>query len=286
MNRSQDNAEIPVSVIIPAHNEANYVGACLEALLASVTDGLALQVIVVANGCADDTAQVTRTFGDIAAQKGWFLKVIETRKAGKANALNIGDAAAKGARIYLDADTRLSPSLVSDLAKRLNTPLAAYASGTPCLAPARSFVSRAYGRFWITLPFVTRDTPGFGVFAMNETGRQRWGDWPEIISDDTFARLNFVPSERTTVSATYQWPLVEGFSNLVKVRRRQNRGVEQIAALYPELVKQNPSTKPSFPELIKLAAGKPLDFLAYAAVVFAVKLTARRNGGNDWTRGR
>jgi glycosyltransferase involved in cell wall biosynthesis len=47
------------SVIIPAHNEQAVVGRCIESL-ARDAGADTYQVIVVANGCSDDTAEVVR----------------------------------------------------------------------------------------------------------------------------------------------------------------------------------------------------------------------------------
>uniref|UniRef100_A0AAN0MD34 Uncharacterized protein n=1 Tax=Yoonia rhodophyticola TaxID=3137370 RepID=A0AAN0MD34_9RHOB len=46
--------------------------------------------------------------------------------------------------------------------------------------------------------------------------------------------MNFTPAERVEVPATYIWPMVEGFGNLVRVRRRQDIGVAEIAQKYPD----------------------------------------------------
>ena len=47
-----------LSVIIPASNEADYIGTCLTALFASGPQNA--EAIVVANGCRDATADVAR----------------------------------------------------------------------------------------------------------------------------------------------------------------------------------------------------------------------------------
>ena len=52
---------MPLSLIIPASNEAHHIGPCLEGVLAQ-TGPAALQVIVAANGCTDDTADRARAF--------------------------------------------------------------------------------------------------------------------------------------------------------------------------------------------------------------------------------
>lgn len=277
-----------VSLILPAHDEAGYIGPCLAALLASepLRAGWQVQVIVVANGCRDATAAVARGFADRAAARGWTLRVIELADGGKLNALNVGDAAAaEGIRIYLDADVIAGTALVGQLVRVLDTAEPRYASGRPSVAPAQSRFTRAYARFWTRLPFVTRGVPGFGVFAVNPAGRARWADWPDIISDDTFARLQFAPAERIGVPEAYAWPMVEGFARLVRVRRRQDAGVTEIARRFPQLAANDDKARLSFGALLSLALRDPLGFGAYSAVALAVKTPAFRGTGG-WARGR
>lgn len=275
-----------LSVIIPAHNEAACLGACLGTLMTSVLGGLEAEVIVVANGCDDDTAAIARAFGDEARASGWQMRLIERAQGGKPGALQAGDDAAHGpTRIYLDADVMVTPGLIAALWRALDTPEPRYASGTPQLARAGSWISQAYGRFWRSLPFVATGVPGFGVFATNAAGRARWQTWPDIISDDTFARLQFAPQERIRVAEGYRWPLVEGFANLVRVRRRQNRGVAEVLQRFPHLAVHDDVPPPGFPGLLKRAILRPVGFGAYALVALAVK-TPLFHSTSPWARGR
>ena len=66
-----------VSILVPAHNEAAYLPDCLGALLASDPVAEDVEVIVIANGCTDATAEVARGFSDKAARKGWRLVVLD-----------------------------------------------------------------------------------------------------------------------------------------------------------------------------------------------------------------
>ena len=77
--------------------------------------------------------------------------------------------------------------------------------------------------------------------------------------------------------------MVEGFSNLVKVRRRQDAGVAEVRAKYPELFENDHSAHLTKRQVIALALRHPLAFAVYASVSFAVKT---RRPGRDWTRGR
>ncbi|UWQ73916.1 glycosyltransferase [Leisingera sp. M658] len=274
-----------VSVLIPAHDEAEYIAGCLQAVFASdpLPAGMAAEVLVLANGCRDETAALARIQQPPA---GWDLRVLELPEGGKLGALNAGDAAACGGiLIYLDADVAVSPALIPQLAAALSQDVPLYASGCPQVALARSAVTRAYARLWTRLPFVTGGVPGFGVFAMTRAGRQRWGDWPDIIADDIFARLNFAPSERVKVPAVYSWPMVEGFRNLVRVRRRQNAGVAEVASKYPGLLQNEDKIPPSAGAVLKLLLSDPAGFVLYAMVGLATK-TPLFASASRWTRGR
>ena len=272
-----------LSVIIPASNEEGYIGACLAALIASdpVPDGA--EVVVVANGCRDATAARARDWTARAAAAGWPLTVLDLPQGGKPGALNAGDTAATGdLRAYLDADVIVSPPLMAELAAALAGDAPRYATGTACIPRAQSAVTRAYARFWQRLPFAQSNAPGYGLFAVNAAGRKRWGAFPGIISDDTFVRLQFAPAERVQVRAGYDWPMIEGFAALTRVRRRQDAGVAEIAQKFPGLLEREGKVPLGKGQLARLVLRDPLGFATYAAVSLAVRL--RR--GKGWTRGR
>ncbi|MTH77823.1 glycosyltransferase [Paracoccus aestuariivivens] len=271
------------TILIPAHDEADYIDACLDSLLQQDHQDR-VEVIVIANGCRDDTAARGRARIPAFADRGWSLRVEELAQGGKIGALNNGDACARdGIRIYLDADIRMSPELLSGLVEVLDVDIPRYAGGRLVVAPAKSSVSRHYARFWQKLPFVARGVTGAGLFAVNAAGRKRWAEFPEIISDDTFARLQFTEAERFLVDAPYLWPIVEGFGPLVKVRRRQDRGVTEIAQKFPHLLDNQGHVRPDRSELSRLAASDPVGFATYSAVALAVR-TRRKDDG--WSRGR
>lgn len=273
-----------LSVIIPASNEAAYIGACLQALFASNPVPGGAEAVVVANGCRDATAEVARGFAGQAAAAGWGLVVLDLAEGGKIGALNAGDAAAQGAaRAYLDADVLVSPGLMAALAGVLARPDPVYATGTAQVPRAQSAVTRAYARFWQRLPFARSVAPGYGLFAVNAAGRARWGAFPAIISDDTWVRLQFMPEERVQVAAPYVWPMIEGFAALVRVRRRQDRGVAEIAERWPGLLSREGKAPLGGRRLLALASADPVGFATYAAVSLAVRL---KRGPAVWTRGR
>ena len=274
-----------VSVLIPAHNEADWLPACLDALCAADPVAGPVEVIVVANGCTDDTAELARKKAPAFEARGWALRVLELAQGSKLGALNAGEAAARGAvLVYLDADVLVSPPLLAQLAEALAEDAPRYASGMPQVTTSGDWVTRHYTRFWQTTGFMTHGVPGFGVFAMNRAGRARWREWPDIISDDTFARLNFRPEERIAVPAPYAWPMIEGFAPLVRVRRRQDIGVAEVEQLFPDLMRNDDAHDQMRP-FWRRALADPLGALVFVAVRLTICAPVFRSA-NRWVRGR
>ena len=272
-----------ISVIIPAHNEAALIGDCLTALLASDPVAVPVEVIVVANGCTDETVAVAEAFADQARARAWGFTVLDLPGLGKPGALNAGDAGARHpARVYLDADVTVSAGVMAGLWAVLNRPEAAYASGRVRIT-GQGATARRYARLWARVPFMARGAPGCGLFAVNGPGRARWQEFPPIISDDTYVRLQFTPEERHLVEAPYDWPIAEGFAALIRVRRRQDAGVAEIARVYPDCLANDDKLPLGLGGKMALALHDPLGFLTYTGVALAVKL---RPAPKDWSRGR
>lgn len=273
-----------LSVIIAAHNEEGYIAACLKALLQQDDAAGPVEIVVAANACTDNTAKIVTSFKAAFEERGWRLVMLNIPEPGKPNAFNQGDAVAMAAnRIYLDADVRCDPAMLGQLRRALGQPQALYVTGTLKIVPPRTWVTRRYAEFWARLPFVQEGAVGAGLFSANAAGRERWGQFPAIISDDTFVRLNFAPDERVEVPARYHWPMVEGMRNLIRVRRRQDAGVDEIRRLYPDLIRNESAEKLTMACLVRLICQVPLGFAVYATIQTLVKL---RPGTSEWVRGR
>ncbi|MEO0361151.1 MAG: glycosyltransferase [Pseudomonadota bacterium] len=283
-----------LSVVIPANNEEAYVEACLASVFSqTVTTAAAggLHAVLSANACSDRTVAVAESMREGAEAAGWRLTILDRAEPGKPGALNAADAAAGpmapgDVRVYLDADVVAEPALFAELLLALATDAPRYASGRLKVAPAKSFVTRAYADFWRRLPFMTHGVPGAGLFAVNAAGRARWDEFPSIISDDTYVRLSFAPHEREAVDAGYLWPMVEGFSNIRRVRARQNEGVEEVYRHFPDLEANNDRVGVGPGLLLRLALAAPIGFAVYSAMSLAVKRDMARRKAGAWTRGR
>jgi hypothetical protein len=100
----------------------------------------------------------------------------------------------------------------------------------------RSAVSRAYYSAWSELPYVQQSPVTIGAYAVSAKGRERWDQFPRVHSDDKWVRWHFAPAERVVVpDITYEVLVPEGLRELVRARRRYERGNKQLRALKGEL---------------------------------------------------
>lgn len=262
------------------------IGRCLDALLQGQRpDGL--DILVVCNGCFDNTAEIARAYGEP-------VRVIETEVASKTHALNLGDAAARGfPRIYMDADVVLSPNAVKGIAAPLEDGsfLASAPRPVDVFLPAASWAVRAYYRFWGALPYIQEGMIAAGVYALSRAGRERFGEFPGLISDDGYVRLLFAPHERTLVAdATSSVFAPTSLSHLLKIRTRSRLGFLQLRTRYPDLAQRETQSK-RYGSALLTVARRPSLYLAaapYAYVTIASWLRARwqmrRTGDYVWER--
>lgn len=103
-----------VSVLIPAYNEAGFVGECIEAVLASEYPDEHMEVIVIDDGSTDGTA------AEAAAYRDRGVKLFRRDNGGKHAALNFGLQCASGSVIVtVDADSRPEPDAISRMVAQL-----------------------------------------------------------------------------------------------------------------------------------------------------------------------
>ncbi|WP_406049068.1 glycosyltransferase [Streptomyces virginiae] len=184
------------SIVIPAHNEGRVIGRLLDALLAD-TSVSGPDIVVVCNGCTDDTARV-------AAGRGDRVRVVEIPTPSKHQALRVGDEHAKGfPRLYVDADVVVGAADVRALVGALerNPELLAAAPGRDIPLAGCAWPVRAYYRVWQRLPAVREGLFGRGVIAVTEPGHERLAALPPLMADDLAASLAFGPGERRVVEA-------------------------------------------------------------------------------------
>ncbi|MEO3816268.1 glycosyltransferase [Plantactinospora sp. B24E8] len=182
------------SVVIAAHNEAAVLGRTLRTLLAGAAPG-EFEVVVVANGCTDGTADVARGVPGVT--------VLELPAAGKPGALNAGDAAATAfPRIYLDADIGLATAGVRALVAALDEPgVLAAAPGRRLDTTGRPLLVRAYYAINGRHPAYRNALFGRGAIALSAAGRARFDRFPDVIADDLFLDAQFTEAEKREVTS-------------------------------------------------------------------------------------
>jgi glycosyltransferase involved in cell wall biosynthesis len=129
-----------VSVIIPAYNEEKYIEATIDSVLAQGKDEHELEIIVVANGCNDRTAEIAKYCTP-------YVHEIEER--GISVAKNYGFENALGeVVIFLDADTRMQKGTVDSIVESLQK---GYVAGKTAILPDENSMSaKAYFK-WVNM---------------------------------------------------------------------------------------------------------------------------------------
>jgi glycosyltransferase involved in cell wall biosynthesis len=286
---SHDALAREISLVIPAHNEREVLHATLEAVVNQDFDG-EIDIVVVANGCTDDTVDVARSFQTSARRRGRSLTVCELAASSKPAALNHGDQEKRfDCTMYLDADVVLSSNAIDRVYHALHghTPVPIAAPRLE-VAPSRSRVTRSYGRVWSRIPYIERRVRGVGCYAVSAPGRSRWQKYPDLMADDRFARLHFRADEQKLVQgASYSWPLPEGARELVRVRARWLLGNDELRRARPDLSRNE---DPRYEGLFGFVAIHPWlwpDVLVFVGVYgFALARMAlkRRKGDRTWDR--
>lgn len=217
-------------VVIPAHNEATVIDRTLLSLLTQV--GEEDQVVVICNGCSDQTAEVARSVSP-------RVKVLETDVASKTFALNLGDESALSfPRIYMDADISLSDGAFPAMVRALGSDGLLAASPTPVMDfTGSSWAVKAYYDVWLSMPYCQSGMLGAGVYGLSAVGRSRFDCFPNLIADDGFVRALFKESERGRIKDAQS--IVKAPASLfwlIKIKTRSRLGTMELAKKYPELL--------------------------------------------------
>ena len=102
---------VPVSIIIPAYNEALNIAACVRSMLSLDYPKRLLDIIVVDDCSTDGTGKIARGF-----RKQGVRVLSNSRNRGKAYSLNKGIAASShGIVACVDADSVVEPSILKNL---------------------------------------------------------------------------------------------------------------------------------------------------------------------------
>ncbi len=278
--RGTGRAATLASVVVPAHDEQAVVGRCLEALLAEARPG-ELEVVVVANGCRDRTADAARAVG---RRTGHRIVVLELDRASKPGALRAADAVA-GAfpRVYLDADVVCSTQVLRQLVAAVQQPSVELAVPSRELdLSAAGRTAGAYYRTWAQTPAVQGMLAGRGCYVLSRAGRERLGSWPDAVADDRLVATAVPRAAARQVTGTVRITPPADVRSLLAVRTRVYAGNLALGPVAHEDGPGGARTRrgPRRP-------GAWSDLLVYAAVSAVAHVRARaavRRGGVEWGR--
>lgn len=244
------------------------IGRCLERLTRDSRPD-EVEIIVVCNGCSDNSAEIARAFGPP-------VRVLETSLPSKTNALNMGDAEAKGfPRIYLDSDVEIDMDSIRKVAAALERDGVFAAGPRPInvFDKGARWGVRAYYRFWTALPYIREGMIASGAYALNERGRARFDKFPDVIADDGYVRMLFDSTERALVvdaTSIVHVPLTLG--DLMHVKTRSRVGVLQLRRQFPQLARREASSKRYGRAFVQILT-RPSLYLAAAPYLYVASLS-------------
>lgn len=259
------------SAIVPAYNEARVIGRCLETLSAAAVK-LGGDIVVVCNGCSDDTASVASHYPRV--------RVLVTDIPSKVQALNLGESEVSSfPRLYFDADLQMTTDAIVALVERMSCTSALLVAPKMTMDLSRcSWLSRQYHQFWSALPAYAKRMGG--VYGLTEQGRGYFDQFPEVTGDDAYVRSLF-SADQVDIPADIEF-LCEPPTNLrdlLQVRTRIVRGGNQLEAQY--------GASPEVPtnglgDVIARVARHPSELLAaacFVSVTLWVKYRVNRQRG-------
>ena len=262
-----------ISIVIPARNEAGAIARTLNALTQGVLPG-ELDIIVVCNGCTDNTAEIAGRYGNP-------VRVAQIAIANKSRALNFGDRNACSAfpRIYVDADVEISLDTIRALACRLSKGDVLAVAPTAqidisgCSWPVRWFLQIAS-----LLPSAKEGIGSSGVYALSRAGRSRFDEFPNLIADDAYVRMQFKPQETETIAtlSSAVFP-PRKMKDLIRVRTRIRYGHIELARLFPQRWRnrEHRNNKAILTLFKQLTLWPKLIIYCYVMIIARIKATRR-----------
>ncbi|MFW0795351.1 glycosyltransferase [Gordonia sp. CPCC 205515] len=265
------------SVIVPAYNEAAVIEQTLTPLSQAAVDGY-IELIVVCNGCTDDTAERARQVPGTV--------VVEIPTGSKPLALNIGDETATlWPRLYLDADIEITSRAVLSVLDRLDQGdvLAARPSFRYGLDDADAVV-RSYYRARARMPLHRDALWWAGVYGLNKKGHDRFGPFPDVTGDDKFVDSLFSSEEKTVVDTDPSvWTTPTTTAGLLTVLTRHHRGNAELAERNPAIAPKTGGATASAVVKSVRGARSAVDAAVYLALATIARYRAARST-SAWER--
>ncbi|MGV9712248.1 glycosyltransferase [Gordonia sp. NPDC003424] len=251
------------AVIVPAHNEERTIQDTLAPLSSAAARG-AIELIVVANGCTDQTVARAREVPGVI--------VVDLAEASKPAALNAGnDRASLWPRLYLDADIKITESAVADTFSALGVGDIRAARPSAVVDTKKSdWIVRRFYRCRSRVESLNTGLWGAGAYAVDVAGASVAGPFPQLTADDLWIDLQFDKNEIAVVSTdSVIVTAPRSAKALVHTLKRVYRGKRELS--------EAKSATGTVRDLLHSIAGpqSALDVLTYGVVVTIARLRSQ-----------
>lgn len=165
-----------ISIVIPAHNEAKYIGKLFESIKnLDIPVDVSLEVVVVLNRCTDETEIIARSFG---------ATIIINDHKNLSSIRNSGVQAANGEWVItIDADSWMSKTVLLDIYHQIT--LGRAFGGGIVLKPERWSLGIAIGYYMFLVPaFLMRLSFGLYWFKKDYFDAIHGFDETKLIAED------------------------------------------------------------------------------------------------------
>jgi glycosyltransferase involved in cell wall biosynthesis len=254
------------SIIVPAHNEASVIAACLDSL--SEQRGVD-KIIVACNGCTDNTVAIVKNYPGVLC--------LDIATPSKVNALNEAEKQVQSWPVfYIDADTRLSAHAVEKICAAMESGELLLAAPEPVIdTSASSWWVKQYYKVWLSLPYIQDGVVATCSFVISEQGRKRFKNFPAIINDDGFVRCQFSSAERGNVPGTQVFITApRELYSLIKIKTRARLGNMQLKL--KQLCSRQESKPYSSILVNKLLSPAFVSVVVYIGITAIIRLRARQ----------
>jgi glycosyltransferase involved in cell wall biosynthesis len=110
MSDSGDGKQRTVSVVLPIHNQADYIRGVIEDTLGVVRRlSLAIELVLVTNGCTDSSIDICRTLAESQEE----VHTLNLDKGGWGRAIRAGLAESSGEMVGYTNSARTSPEMLA-----------------------------------------------------------------------------------------------------------------------------------------------------------------------------
>lgn len=252
-----------VTVVVPARDEEDFIGPCLDSILAQGHD--ALQVVVVDGDSTDRTAEIVR---DYASRDG-RVELLHNPERIIPVSLNLALAAARGRwLVRVDAHATVPADYVSTAVELLRSGEWAGVGGrkdgvgvTPAGRAIAAVMASRFGVGNSTYHYGTQQQPvehvPFGAYVV-EVARELGGWDPMLTVNQDFEfdhrlraaghRLLFDPR------LTIDWHCRQSVPDLYRQYRRYGRGKVRVARMHPESLSARHLAAPALVALLGTSA--------------------------------